>query len=486
MAGSGKSTIARTVAHDFACKGQLAASFFFSRGGGNLGNAVNFVTTIAIQLAKRSHSLKRYICEAVHNDTDIASQGLRAQWNKLILSPLSKLCTTSLQHSLIILIDALDECEGEDDTKLLLQLLAEAENPERIRLQAFLTSRPETPISLKFRTMPRILHHDLVLHDVSRSIVDRDISVFFNVKFREIRENFQTLPAHWPGDKTIGVLVQKAAGLFIYAATICRFIKTNSNQWPPRHLLQVFLTQEDSNFLQNQTLRIPSTSPTAELDTIYTQILNHSMEGVEKDADRKELAKDFKRVIGSIALLSEPLSAIALGKLLNLDQDIIHLRLRHLCSVLDIPDNPNLLVRMLHPSFRDFLLDKERCSDVLFWIDEKEGHQFLMKCCHQRLTLGNTSLKKDICNLQKPGILTEEVSASLVEQYLPIELQYACRYWVQHLKQSGQNLHDDGQVHQFLLQHLLHWLEALSLIGKTSDGIHAIELLESIVNVRYA
>lgn len=278
------------------------------------------MTTIAIQLAKRSRSLKHSICEAVRSDQNIASQGLRVQWDQLVLSPLSKLSTTSLQPSLIVVVDALDECKGEDDIKLLLQLLAETKSLESIRLQAFLTSRPEAPISRKFRAMPGILHHDLVLHDVSRTIVDHDISVFLNFQFREIRENFEYLPANWPGDKKIDVLVQKAGGLLIYAATICRFIKTYS-QWSPRHLFQVFLPNEVSNLSQSQTRRIPSTSPTTELGTIYTQILKHSMKGVRTDEDKEELAKDFKQVIGSIAVLSEPLSAPALEKLLDLDQE---------------------------------------------------------------------------------------------------------------------------------------------------------------------
>jgi hypothetical protein len=51
MAGTGKSTIANTVARGYFEQGRLAASFIFSRGGGDVGNAQKFVTTIAVQLA---------------------------------------------------------------------------------------------------------------------------------------------------------------------------------------------------------------------------------------------------------------------------------------------------------------------------------------------------------------------------------------------------------------------------------------------------
>jgi hypothetical protein len=45
MAGTGKSTIANTIAQNYFKQGRLAASFFFSRGGGDTGNASKLVTT---------------------------------------------------------------------------------------------------------------------------------------------------------------------------------------------------------------------------------------------------------------------------------------------------------------------------------------------------------------------------------------------------------------------------------------------------------
>jgi len=269
--------------------------------------------------------------------------------------------------------------------------------------------------------MPGILHHDLVLDDVSREIVDHDIEIFLSARFGEIRENSEYLPPDWPGDKAIDTLVRKAGGLFIYAATVCRFIKIN-DKWSPQQLLEVFLPPEDPKPSQNRSHKIPFTSPTAELDTIYTQILEHSIKGVGEGEDKEELAKEFKEVIGSIVLLSEPLSAAALGRLLDIDLETIHLRLRHLRSVLKVPDNQDSPIRLLHPSFRDFLLDKQRCRDRLFWVEEKQSHQGLTKCCLQRLINGTIRLKRDICNLHIPGILAERVDLSLVKQYLPTEL----------------------------------------------------------------
>jgi len=91
MAGTGKSTIARTVAHHYSEQKRLGASFFFSRHGGDVGHAGKFFTTIAWQLAKVSSSLKGFICDAIAEHNDIASQSLRNQWRQLVYKPLSRL-----------------------------------------------------------------------------------------------------------------------------------------------------------------------------------------------------------------------------------------------------------------------------------------------------------------------------------------------------------------------------------------------------------
>jgi hypothetical protein len=77
MAGTGKSTIAYTVARAYFEQGRLAASFFFSRGGGDVGHAGKFITSIAVQLANNIPALKRNICDAITERDDIISQSLR-------------------------------------------------------------------------------------------------------------------------------------------------------------------------------------------------------------------------------------------------------------------------------------------------------------------------------------------------------------------------------------------------------------------------
>jgi hypothetical protein len=85
--------------------------------------------------------------------------------------------------------------------------------------------------------------------------------------------------------------------------------------------------------------------------------------------------------------------------------------------------------------------------------------------------------------------LVEEVDRSEIVKSLPSYLQYACRYWFDHLHQldnrqrEKSDLCDNRRVYKFLHQRFLHWLEALSLMGKMSEGALMITTLQSILAV---
>ena len=174
------------------------------------------------------------------------------------------------------------------------------------------------------------------------------------------------------------------------------------------------------------------------------------------------------------------LSTDSVGKLLCLTNQAIQRTLKDLHAILVILKNSSHLLRLHHPSFRDFFLDDRRCTNADLYVNEKQAHrQLYIKC----IRLISDTLKQDICGLGAPDTVLADVAGSHVEQYLPPELQYACLYWVQHLHKSNSQISDNDNVCQFLQTHLLHWLEALSCMQKISEGIHAIISLEPITLV---
>jgi hypothetical protein len=77
MAGTGKSTIARTVAQTFSNCGQLGASFFFKKGEGERGNASRVFTTMAMDLVVHEPDMLPSIMKALHEDSAISQRVLK-------------------------------------------------------------------------------------------------------------------------------------------------------------------------------------------------------------------------------------------------------------------------------------------------------------------------------------------------------------------------------------------------------------------------
>jgi hypothetical protein len=466
LAGTGKSTTARTVARTYFEKARLGASFFFSRGGGDVEHAGMFFTSIAVQLAHNIPSLRPHICDVIAERSDIVSQSLRDQWRQLILRPLSRLGNGSITSSYVLIVDALDECDKEESIRTILQLLAEARTLKTVRLRVFLTSRPEIPVRHEIYQMPDTDHQDFILHNISPLIINHDISIFLHYNLNSIARE-RSLGAGWPGEHIIERLVYNASGLFIWPATACRFIR-EGKRFAARRLDMIL--ESSSNAIN---------APEKHLNEIYLAVLRHSISPGYTSKEAEEQCYMLKSLLGSIVTLFSPLSTQSLSKLVDASHQEVDQILDDLHAILVIPKDQTCPLRLHHPSFRDFLLDKERC-DSNFQVDETQAHQTLANYCIQ---LMSTSLKQNVCEQEAPGTLVADVERSRIEHCLPPEVRYACLYWIQHLQKSSTQLCDTDRVYQFLQVHFLHWLEALSWIGKTSEGVLAIFSLEALILV---
>lgn len=138
MAGTGKSTISRTVAQFFAERGELGASFFFKRGEGGRGDASRFFTTIAVQLVRKVPGILPFIARAVDSEPEISGRLMKEQFRKLFFQPLLELGRISSKiMRLVIVVDALDECEREGDIKNILHLLSQTQQLDSIHIRIF-------------------------------------------------------------------------------------------------------------------------------------------------------------------------------------------------------------------------------------------------------------------------------------------------------------------------------------------------------------
>lgn len=459
MAGTGKSTISRTVATSFAKDGLLGASFFFKRGEGDRGKAGLVFPTIARQLVHKIPTLAPSVREAIDSDPDVPKKTLRDQFEKLILQPLGSIGRTT---AIVIVIDALDECDGDEDVKTIISLLAQANVVRSVRLRIFVTSRPELPIRLGFGDVQG-KYQGLALHLIPEQIVEQDISTFLAYELARIKKEYNgQVPLGWPAEDDIRTLAQMAVPLFIFAATVCRFVDDKGRSNPAKRLKKVL---EYRTATRNHTLD--------KLDATYLPVLDQLTSG-RTDQDKAEVLAEFRNVVGPIVLLARSLSVPSLVQLLGVGREDIDALLNSLHSVLYISGEKNALVRLFHLSFRDFLVDPAKRITNEFWIDEPKYHKTLAERCIQ---LMGQYLKRDICGLEMPGKLRSAVDQQTINTRLPFGVQYACQYWVHHLKESKYIVEDDDFVHTFLTSYLLYWLEALSLLGRLSDGVLFIKTL---------
>ena len=468
MAGTGKSTIARTIARSFANEGQLGASFFFKKGEGNRGTASRFFTTIATDLMVHVPDLIPGITKAIDADPAISEKALKDQFEKLILQPLlevKQVLPNAL--GLIIVIDALDECERKEDIQVILQLLARTKSLSPVSLRVFVTSRPDLPIRLGFKQMSDGTYQDLILQNIPKETIEHDIAIFLEHELRVVSKQC-SLPPDWPSKEQIQALVEMAIPLFIFASTACRYIGDERHN--PKERLEIFLQYQTTNQISR-------------LDKTYLPVLNQLFDD-EDELDKERQASGLREVVGSIVVLESPLSIPSLAHLLNIPKEDISCRLDLLHSVLNIPIDEDIPVRLLHLSFRDFLLDTQKRGKSPFWVNEKETHKKLASKCLQ-LLYSSKGLRQNMCNLTSPGTLRSEVNGEIIGSALSPEVQYACRYWADHLEQSRGRVYDGDLVHAFLKKYFLYWLEAMSLMGEASKSIHIINSLQSLTDVRY-
>ena len=464
MAGTGKSTISRTLAKSLSSRGRLAASFFFKRGEADRGNLSKFVTTMSRQIVDGIPHVAGPVKEAIECDGSIVSAAVQEQFDRLLYGPLETAGNTLGDCTIppiVIVVDALDECEKDDDIRLVIRQLSRAQSYTGLRLRFFLTSRPDLPVRLGFSAV-KGTYQDLVLHEVPEKIIGHDLTVFFEHELQRIRDEFNAsvtdarkLPTDWPGQPNIATLVDMAIPLFIFAATCCRFVSDRRCGGNPDRLLRNILAYKGKN-------------TNYQLEATYSPVLEQQLIGLSSE-QQDELLKQFRDIVGAIVNLESPLSIRALAQILGIPKDLVEIRLDMLHSVLDIPASPEVPVRLLHLSFRDFLVDPTRKSQGKFWINEKDVNRAIGRHC---LRLMSQHLRQDICDLRAPGLRRSDVQPEVIRACLPSELQYSSTYWIYHLQKSEECLLDDGEVHQFLEKHLLHWLEALSLAGREIGRAH--------------
>ncbi|KAJ7911970.1 hypothetical protein B0H13DRAFT_1614064 [Mycena leptocephala] len=338
-AGAGKSAIMQTLSQRLENAGRLGGTFFFKRGHPTRGNAKVLFTTIALQLAVNSPQLEPRISQVVEKNPTLVGRSIGVQLQELILNP----CMGLQNPPWTIVIDGLDECEGQQVQQNILHLIRNS-TQQQMPLRFIIASRPEAHIREVFDE--HCFQGFYRAFDVERSF--EDVRRYIVAEFARIHREHSTMaaiPAPWPSEEVLKGLVWKSSGYFVYASTVIKFV--DDKHFRPTQRLETIVNLTGTDFQ----------SPFGALDELYTQILSA--------VPYNPQLVPILRVIDNWAGW---LSAEAIDELLGLEDGDTELSLRGLHSVLEFWESTP---RFIHASFSDFLRDPSRAG--IFYIEDSVG-----------------------------------------------------------------------------------------------------------------
>ncbi|KAJ3553882.1 hypothetical protein NP233_g12544 [Leucocoprinus birnbaumii] len=346
-AGVGKSAIMQTVAEN-ECQSNILAALFFSAPNGR-NDPRKVITSLAYQLAAKYPPYLNYVRAAIMANPKILEKSIVGQFAEFIVRPFIQQQIFRDSAPVLIFIDGLDECNGQDEQILLLSLVFyfTTRFPDAPILWV-ISSRPEVHITRHLARGRLSSCFDKEEVSIDSTEACQDVELFVRTELRNIRASdpVMSLYLDWPSEWLLLKFLAAAQGFFAYAHTAIRFIKEGS----PITRFQLVVDLIDNPFPETSS----STQPMAQLDILYRHILSQiTPEDLPHASDIL-----FFLLFPPKGEWWGPDAQSLMCDWLGMTPYIMHNALRQLHSVLDVPlphmtDEP---IGVYHKSFTDFLL----------------------------------------------------------------------------------------------------------------------------------
>ena len=418
--------------------------------------------TLAHQLAANHRQLHQIIGDAVIESPDIDYAAAFKQFQTLIGTPLDVFCVNSEgTGNILIMLDALDECQGIEERRLqeILTCLCDHAYRTASRIRILLTSRPEHYLRRELAPRPQVVEYDLHQDD---GTAQGDIARFLGARLPLIPRELGISVEDWPQEEDARMLSEKSGRLFIFAKTALRFIGDDQVSDPQRQM-NTLLGMDKGTI-----------NPYSPLDLLYRQVLENAL---SRERVPDDIFLRFRRVVGCIILSQDALPVSVIARLADYSVNEVMATLLRLKSVILCSSPPGtvsqqdseLLPHAYHPSFPDYLVDSRRCSDHHFTIIKPEMHRFIVLHCFE---LMKGVLRRNVLDLYDTYILNQDIPdlEAKVQNHIPPEAAYACQFWLGHLLDSEIDESILGALDEFLSVRFLWWCEALSLLDSACGG----------------
>jgi hypothetical protein len=470
MAGIGKSAIASTFAQRMEDEGLLGATFFVDRQIAERRDPHRIVQSFAYDLAIRDRTRLRALWSYLCSDPTIMDRPLQDQVKKLIKEPLDGRCS----QALVILIDGLDECTPSDGARLLSTLATYLSD---FPIKLLISSRRDHDIVNTFRDFE---HAEIRLHDRHADEVSNDVRRYWEDTLDKLR--FKSRPVEWRPLVSLDLLVELTGPLFIYATSIAKIIQ-NTKGDPLKKLKELL---ENSRSGSGSAIAFAGMSKHSALEEMYVYILTEAVQ--DEDRVSAEYAHQLRNVLEVVIFAHDPLTPEALSVLMRIDADELHSYLLMLTSVLFVPDDTDAdgVIRPLHQSFFDFVVQQGGRIHPQLKTDSTSASARITELC---LWHCNERLHFDICDIRDPSLFNTEVLdlPHRLKRYIPESLRYACKFWafhwLQHVRGTGSGCQVPVGLYDLCDKHLLHWIEAMSLIEGLDTAGRVMSDLLRVINV---
>ncbi|KAG8781828.1 hypothetical protein FRC12_021476 [Ceratobasidium sp. 428] len=436
MAGTGKTTIAYSLCKELDSTGKLAGSFFCSRRLPACQDASCILPSISHQLSLLSRPFQYEVFKALGQRPGVLNLGFFEQLETLIAGPLRRVKHT-FPGDLVVIIDALDECEDTGSVNLMLDALLAHEFNLPVRF--FLTSRWSPYITGHERG--ELPEWELRLHDTNDSTSQQDIKKHLLAELGHLNQS----------DTNIDNLVQQSGGLFLYADILADNIR-NGNLSVGSERLKQFL----------------DTCGSLEIDTWYNTILKSLLDdGALWNTRKSEMVLALRTVIYA----DKQSTLDDLADLLRISSaDLVQHVLRPLWFMLQVSDEG--VVTPLHESTSSYILDR-RYSDDLSRDTQHYTTQLALSCFD---LIKQKHPSYNVCDLESSYLPDEEVSdiKRRVHYSISSDLIHVCRRWGEYLAVAEYSNDLFQALQKFLSTRLLMWMEILNLKRCVLDGVEQL------------
>ncbi|KAF7346977.1 WD40 repeat-like protein [Mycena venus] len=442
VAGAGKSTIAISIRQAFDVLGRLGATLFFTRGNA-ASSPSSVIRTIAYSLGESNSHIGSEICLAMRQHPHIVDAPIEDQFQRLLVEPLDR-AKDHIRGSIIIILDALDECGDPESRHRLISLISNKLATLPL-LRVFITSRPDVDIAAIFYNQSSIVKTPL---DITKPSSLNDVHLYIDaemVNVRQIHFSRQLGPT-WPGDENTATLSAHAAGLFIWAATAIKYL----------------LSAHDPDEALDHLLKKGS-----DLDALYAVALRST-----KLWEDHTFTEQAQVCLAAVVLGKIPMSDTTIDALLGLDarHSSAHVFFKLGCVLQWAPGE---LARILHGSFGDYLTDYKRCGQEQWFIDPALWGLQLARSC---LRVLKTELCFNICRLEDSHISNTAVHnlPDRITTYISSHLSYSSRFWADHILGAEWDEVILADIENLMYNKFPFWLEILSILSDLGIGINAL------------